>query len=373
MPSVQRGSVRRQPSGLWAARWYDHEGARRQRGGFPTRTEAVAWLSPVVFEVSAVRRGDPSAKRRRDMPTLAVLADEYLAAYTGEANSKRTLRARLDYSTSVFGDVPLDRLDVAQLTRWRSTLPERSAWAIVKALRQVLNYAVRAGLLTDNPARHVPNPEPKRREVPTFANVAELEAVAAELPAAYRAVPLLAGLTGLRPEEWIALERGDLDRDTGLVRIRRVYTDGRVKLYGKQAGSLRAVPLPARAVQALAEHPARLDTRLVFRGARGGHLNLNEWRRDTWTPALRGAGLDHRGPYALRHTYASLSIAAGVSLFELSRFMGTSAEQIDKTYGHLLPDSHERARAALDSFVANDGRGETQRTREADGEPAARG
>ena len=70
-----------------------------------------------------------------------------------------------------------------------------------------------------------------------------------------------------------------------------------------------------------------------------------------WTPALKAAGLAHRGPYALRHRYASFAIAAGVSLFELARFMGTSVEQIDRTYGHLLPGSLERTRAALDSFV----------------------
>ena len=32
--------------------------------------------------------------------------------------------------------------------------------------------------------------------------------------------------------------------------------------------------------------------------------------------------------------------------------MGTSVEQIDRTYGHLLPDSLERARTALDAFTA---------------------
>jgi hypothetical protein len=32
--------------------------------------------------------------------------------------------------------------------------------------------------------------------------------------------------------------------------------------------------------------------------------------------------------------------------------MGTSVEQIDKCYGHLLPDSIERARIALDAFVS---------------------
>jgi integrase len=55
-------------------------------------------------------------------------------------------------------------------------------------------------------------------------------------------------------------------------------------------------------------------------------------------------GLEHRTPYSLRHSYASFSIAAGVSLFTLARRMGTSVEQIDKTYGHLLPDAEDYER-----------------------------
>ncbi len=43
-----------------------------------------------------------------------------------------------------------------------------------------------------------------------------------------------------------------------------------------------------------------------------------------------------------------------IGLFELARMMGTSVEQIDRTYGHLLPDSIDRARTALDSFSAID-------------------
>ena len=30
--------------------------------------------------------------------------------------------------------------------------------------------------------------------------------------------------------------------------------------------------------------------------------------------------------------------------------IGTSVEQIDRTYGHLLPDSIDRARTALETF-----------------------
>ena len=46
------------------------------------------------------------------------------------------------------------------------------------------------------------------------------------------------------------------------------------------------------------------------------------------------------------------AVPAGVGLFDLSRLMGTSLSQIDKTYGHLLPDTLDRARAALDIYLA---------------------
>jgi integrase len=249
-------------------------------------------------------------------------------------------------------DVPLDRLQPLEIGAWRKRLPARSAFGVHKALRQALHYAVRTKLLDENPAALAANPEPKRTEVQTFT-VAELAAVADELAPAYQAIPIFAGLTGLRPCEWIGLERADVDRQAGVVTVRREYVDGTVKPYGKTSRSLRAVPLPLRAVQALAEHPARLDTRLLFPAPRGGHIELHAWRWREWYPALWAAGVEKRVPYALRHTFASLSIAAGVTLFELSRFMGTSPAMLDKTYGHLLPDALDRGRNALDSFLTD--------------------
>ena len=96
--------------------------------------------------------------------------------------------------------------------------------------------------------------------------------------------------------------------------------------------------------------PPRLDSPLLFPAAKGGHINLHNWRRDHWNPAVRAAGLEHRTPYALRHTFASFAIAAGIATFEIARMMGTSIEQIEKTYGHLLPDALDRGRAALEAF-----------------------
>ena len=50
----------------------------------------------------------------------------------------------------------------------------------------------------------------------------------------------------------------------------------------------------------------------------------------------------------MRHTYASFALDAGVSIFELARLMGTSVRVIDETYGHLVRDSLDRVRSALE-------------------------
>jgi hypothetical protein len=52
----------------------------------------------------------------------------------------------------------------------------------------------------------------------------------------------------------------------------------------------------------------------------------------------------------MRHTFISECIAAGIPTFEIARIAGTSVLQIEKTYGHLLPDAMERGRAALEAL-----------------------
>jgi integrase len=180
----------------------------------------------------------------------------------------------------------------------------------------------------------------------------ELELVAAELPLRYRAIPFFAGGSGLRPEEWLALERRDVDRHQRVVSVQRVFTNGRVSEYPKTDRSRRRVPLRKRVFEALDAIPARIDTPILFPGRHGGHLDLHNFRERHWKAALRGAGLEYRRPYDLRHTYAMFSIAAGISLFALARRMGTSIEMIDKTYDHLAPDADEYELGLLDAFDA---------------------
>ena len=60
---------------------------------------------------------------------------------------------------------------------------------------------------------------------------------------------LFAAATGLRPGEWLALERRDIDRDAQVVYVRRTLRNGRIKT-PKTKASLRAVPLQAIALSA---------------------------------------------------------------------------------------------------------------------------
>ncbi|MBV9421580.1 MAG: hypothetical protein JOZ98_01625, partial [Solirubrobacterales bacterium] len=68
-------------------------------------------------------------------------------------------------------------------------------------------------------------------------------------------------------------------------------------------------------------------------------------------PAQRALGIDPiRRVYDLRHTFATFALRAGISTFDLSRYMGASLTMIDRQYGHLAKDGRQHAIDLLDRF-----------------------
>jgi integrase len=351
MPSVQRGQVYKLNGGSWAFRYRDAHGQRRQVGGFRTKGEASASLDHALNEA----RLGPLAAERREW-TLAQLVDRYLEQHQVEPWTLEVLRWKLGKVTDAFGDVKLRELLPEEIGAWRMRIPEGHRFETTQALRQVLDAGLRWKLIPENPAKLVPNPQPRRPEIRPFASWEEVEAVAEEL-GPWGPFVITAVGTGLRPEELFALEWRDIDRRASVLHVRRAFTRGRLKEWGKTERSRRRVPLRDRVVDALGEIPRRLDVSLVFASARGGYVDLHNFRAREWIPAVKAAGfVDNKRAskriYDCRHTYATMSLAAGVSLFALTRRLGTSVDMIDRTYGHLAPDAEALELALLNAYDA---------------------
>src|SRR5262249_19589488 len=163
----------------------------------------------------------------------------------------------------------------------------------------------------------------------------------------------LAAGTGWGRGEGLALERRDLDRRAGIVNVRRPVSDGVVVELAKTNASRRQVPLSRRASAALDALPPRLDTPLLFPAPEGGLLNLDNFRRREWAVAVMASGVATPARiYDLRSTFASNALAAGVTVFELARVMGTSVRMIERHYGALLDGAHNAIASRLDRHEA---------------------
>jgi integrase len=366
MPPTQHGQAYRLGPNRWGLRYYDLDGVRRRKSPFPSKSAALRYYRD---HIEPVLRGESAP-----MPdvTLTAFVEVYLTRHAANVRAQTidTLRDRLARAKATFGDVALVELErmSGDIAAWQARLPERSRHDYVRALRQVLDAAVRWGHMTRNPAKIAgPNPKPGPRPVRAYTR-AEVDAIALEL--SYRQLPVFAAATGLRPEEWAALERRDVDRRAGVLTVRRTVTGGKRKgtpieivELAKTSASRRQVPLSPRALGALDAIPPRLDSPLVFGATGGGPLRLDNFRRREWSPAIEASGVRRPAKiYDLRSTFASNAIAAGIDVFELARVMGTSIEMIERHYGTLLSGAAAGIASRLATFEA----AQDQVTREAE-------
>ncbi len=345
MPAELRGSVYTTSRGF-GIRWIEH-GRRRYRSGFGTKVKARRWFT------DDVRPRLNGRKREHSTSTLAEFSETWLQAHAAnvEPGTITTLRYRLAHALDEFGDVPLADLQrqALEIAAWRAALPEKLRYPATSAFRQALAAAVAWDLIEVNPVKKAgKNPQPKAREIRPLT-ASEIAAVCDEI-GEHGNLVTFAAETGLRPCEWLALERRDVDKTARRVYVEREHVEGVTKPYGKTAASRRVVPLTQTALDAIESLPPRIDSALLFPAVRGGYMNLRNWRRREWDTAIDAAGIAKATPYVLRHTFASNALAAGVGTFELARYMGTSVEMIEAHYGHLVQGADEVFRSRLEAF-----------------------
>ena len=226
--TAQRGQVYKR-HGSWRYRYYIAPGQRRERGGFRTKGEARERLEE---ELRLLRTG-----RQPDV-TLAELVDRFLVEHEASPRTIERLEWMLRKATVVWGGRPIREIQPAEIASWRMTIPEGHRHQTHASLKQVLGYGIRLKMLEENPATAIKNPAPKPTEFQAFASWDEVDAVATEL-GEYGPIAILATGTGLRPEEWLALEWTDIDFRQRSLTVQRAYSAGRLTRWGKTIRSRR--------------------------------------------------------------------------------------------------------------------------------------
>jgi integrase len=156
---------------------------------------------------------------------------------------------------------------------------------------------------------------------------------------------LVAAYSGLRAGELSALRGKHVDllhRTITVVEQVQSISGQQVVSMPKSAAGRRSVSLHGVVAVALEEHltayAAPGPEGLVFPAPEGGFMRLENFRKRAWTPATVAAGVAPLRLHDLRHTCASLAIAAGADVKVLQRMLGhASAALTLDSDGHLLP------------------------------------
>jgi integrase len=351
-----RGKKQGEGRPRWRARYRDPSGRERSKS-FARKVDAERFL--VSVEDAKLRGAyvDPAAGR---VP-FAEWAERW-------ERTTATLRpsTRKDYATLLknqvlpaFGDMTLVAIDALAVREWVAELvanglsPKRARKAH-QVLSQILASAVDGGRLPRNVAEGIRLPKVQRKEM-HFLTAAQVEAIAPP----YGTLIRVAGYTGLRPCEFVALKVGRLDLLRGTVRVVEAAPEvaGHLEWGGVKTHEARTVRLPRSLAEELGVYLAGRPTdreALVFTAPRGGPLRESKFVPDRFKPAIAAANqaiaqLHHDGRpdplpeelrlYDLRHTAASLMIRQGASVKAVQRQLGHATASITlDTYGHLFPD-----------------------------------
>lgn len=356
----------------------DSEGKRRQlaRRVF-SKSEIPDAVRALEDEVKKLKEQGPDAAARSRM-TL----DEYLDHWLASVKPSLSERTYSDYESilrryvrPVLGRNPVCEIVPTDVQRIVNEMQykELSARTVRYAhtvLSSALKYAVEPWkLLTYNPAAYVKLPRQEHTERPWLSEEDAQRFLAALSEDKYGLLFELALVTGMRPEEYLALKWSDLDMKRGTATVNRV-------LYYRRKGggwffkepktkkSKRTIPLPSPLVQRLGEYKRsqaeeRLkagsvweDHNLVFCSEVGSPLGLWNLHRRHFKPLLEKAGLPDIRLYDLRHSCATLLLKARENLKVVSERLGHASTKITADiYQHVDESMQREATAKLESML----------------------
>lgn len=347
-------SIRKRPDGRWRARYRDESGREHARH-FRRKVDAQQWLDEQTAKLVSGTHVDPKAGRE----TFRQYAQRWRDAQPHKPSTAK--RVRLTLETHLYpqiGDRPIASVRTSELqglvTRLSAKLEPGTVRAVFQTLRAVFRAAVTDRVIPSSPCDQVTLPAAPRKRL-VIPERATLDALARALPGHFRAVVYVGAGLGLRPGEIFGLRTSDVNFLRREVTVER-QLDERGNLTGlKTAASYRTIPLPGSVGERLAKH---LEERgrgegLVFVGAAGRPVSRPVFHT-AWKRAREAVGVPKLRLHDLRHAYASALIATGESVKTVQSRLGHASAVVTlDTYGHLWPDSDERTRTAVDSFLGN--------------------
>ena len=159
-----------------------------------------------------------------------------------------------------------------------------------------------------------------------------------------RTLYLTATMTGLRQGELLGLRWHDVDWSAGRIRVRQNYVRGHCGTPKSRRGS-RSVPMADRVAGDLKRHHRRsafrADDDLVFPHPETGDVLDHSQLVRRYKRALRAAGVREVRFNDLRHTFGTLTAAAGVPRRTLQEWMGHRDFKTTLIYADYAPSAHE--------------------------------
>ena len=227
-------------------------------------------------------------------------------------------------------------------------------------ISDVFSYAVRMGMLSDNPCRRVflPKNEQEERQIYTLDQVKTLFEHLPEEAMKYQVFLMLAIYSGFRRSEMLGLEWKDVDFAHNLIHVRRtsqytkekgIYTDTT-----KTKKSKRVAKFPPAVMELLRRYQAEQSAEAKRLGSKWeDHDRLfTKWNGEPMNPQtpfewLKGycerLQIPFRNIHSLRHLHASLLIYEGVDVVAVSADMGHSVVGTTlNLYSHVFQEAKAR-------------------------------